>query len=181
MLEGRRADYDAQVVALVGKQLGARYGRGFGITNLHRMVKFASVFPDAKIVAARLQQSGWTHFTKDLESAILREIERFLLELGTGFAFVERQKRITLDGDDYFLDLLLFHRRIQRLVAIELKLGPSSPPTPARSNCTCAGSIATSVSRRSKRHSGSSCALARSARRSSTSTSTHEGSASPST
>jgi hypothetical protein len=54
---------------------------------------------------------------------ILREIERFLLELGTGFAFVERQKRITLDGDDHYLDLLFFHRRMQRLVAIELKLG----------------------------------------------------------
>ena len=185
VLEGRRADYGAQVVALVGEQLGARYGRGFGITNLHRMVKFSSVFPDAKTVAALLQQLGWTHFTilipikdalkrdfyaemarvegwstrdlreridsmlyertalskkpqelsalrekgelspalvfrdpymldfldladsyseKDLESAILREIERFLLELGTGFAFVERQKRITLDGDDYYLD-----------------------------------------------------------------------------
>lgn len=213
VLEGRRADYGAQVVALVGEQLDARYGRGFGITNLHRMVKFSSVFPDAKIVAALLQQLGWTHFTilipikdalkrdfyaemarvegwstrdlreridsmlyertalskkpetlirqdlsalrekgelsptlvfrdpymldfldladtyseKDLESAILREIERFLLELGTGFAFVERQKRITLDGDDYYLDLLFFHRRMQRLVAIELKLGDFKP------------------------------------------------------
>ena len=64
-----------------------------------------------------------TYSEKDLESAILREIERFLLELGTGFAFVERQKRITLDGDDHYLDLLFFHRRMQRLVAIELKLG----------------------------------------------------------
>lgn len=64
-----------------------------------------------------------TYSEKDLESAILREIERFLLELGTGFAFVERQKRITLDGDDHYLDLLFFHRRMRRLVAIELKLG----------------------------------------------------------
>jgi len=64
-----------------------------------------------------------TYSEKDLESAILREIERFLLELGAGFAFVERQKRITLDGDDYYLDLLFFHRRMQRLVAVELKIG----------------------------------------------------------
>jgi hypothetical protein len=64
---------------------------------------------------------------KDLESAILREIERFLLELGAGFAFVERQKRITLDGDDYHLDLLFFHRRMRRLVAIELKIGDFKP------------------------------------------------------
>jgi predicted nuclease of restriction endonuclease-like (RecB) superfamily len=60
---------------------------------------------------------------RDLEAAILREIERFLLELGGGFAFVERQKRMTLDGDDHHLDLLFFHRRMRRLVAIELKLG----------------------------------------------------------
>lgn len=64
---------------------------------------------------------------QDLESALLREIERFLLELGTGFAFVERQKRITLDGDDYHLDLLFFHRRMRRLVVIELKIGDFRP------------------------------------------------------
>ncbi len=68
-----------------------------------------------------------TYSEKDLESAILREIERFLLELGASFAFVERQKRITLDGDDYYLDLLFFHRRMQRLVAIELKIGDFKP------------------------------------------------------
>ena len=68
-----------------------------------------------------------TYSERDLESAILREIERFLLELGVGFAFVERQKRITLDGDDYYLDLLFFHRRMQRLIAIELKIGDFRP------------------------------------------------------
>lgn len=68
-----------------------------------------------------------TYSEKDLESAILREIERFLLELGAGFAFVERQKRIRVDGDDYYLDLLFFHRRMQRLVAIELKIGDFKP------------------------------------------------------
>ena len=68
-----------------------------------------------------------TYNEKDLESAILREIERFLLELGGGFAFIERQKRITLDGDDYYLDLLFFHRYMQRLVAIELKIGDFKP------------------------------------------------------
>lgn len=64
---------------------------------------------------------------KDLETAILREMEHFLLELGTGFAFVARQKRITLDGDDYYLDLLFFHRRMRRLVAVELKIGDFKP------------------------------------------------------
>lgn len=68
-----------------------------------------------------------TYSEQDLESAILREIERFLLELGAGFAFVERQKRIALDGDDYYIDLLFFHRRMRRLLAIELKIGDFKP------------------------------------------------------
>lgn len=64
---------------------------------------------------------------KDLENAILRELERFLLELGVGFAFVARQKRITVDGADFNIDLLLYHRELRRLVVIELKLGKFMP------------------------------------------------------
>lgn len=213
VLDGKRADYGAQIVAAVGRQLEERYGGGFGEKNLRRMVQFATVFPDAEIVAALRRQLTWAHFKlliplkdslkrdfytemcriegwstrmlaqridgmlfertalskkpealirkelaalrekgeltpalvfqdpymldfleladtyseKDLESAILREIERFLLELGASFAFVERQKRITVDSDDYYLDLLFFHRRMRRLVAIELKIGDFKP------------------------------------------------------
>jgi predicted nuclease of restriction endonuclease-like (RecB) superfamily len=68
-----------------------------------------------------------TYAEKDLEAAILREIESFLLELGAGFAFIERQKRITLDGDDYYMDLLFYHRPLRRLVVIELKIGDFKP------------------------------------------------------
>jgi predicted nuclease of restriction endonuclease-like (RecB) superfamily len=64
-----------------------------------------------------------TYSEKDLESAIVRELGNFILELGVGFAFVERQKRITIDARDYYLDLLFYHRRLKRLVAVELKLG----------------------------------------------------------
>ncbi|MFN0149548.1 MAG: YhcG family protein [bacterium] len=60
----------------------------------------------------------------DLESAILREIEGVLLELGTGFAFVARQKRMSIGKDDFHLDLLFFHRHLRRLIAVELKLEP---------------------------------------------------------
>jgi predicted nuclease of restriction endonuclease-like (RecB) superfamily len=63
------------------------------------------------------------HDEGDLEAAILHQLEAFILELGRGFAFVERQKRMVIDGDDFYLDLLFFHRRLHRLVAIELKLG----------------------------------------------------------
>jgi len=64
-----------------------------------------------------------TYSEKDLESAILREIERFVLELGEGFSFVARQKRIAIDHQDYVIDLVFFHRRLKCLVAIDLKLG----------------------------------------------------------
>jgi predicted nuclease of restriction endonuclease-like (RecB) superfamily len=62
------------------------------------------------------------YLENDLESAILRELELFILELGSGFTFVERQKRMIIDGDDYNLDLLFYHRKLKRLVAIELKI-----------------------------------------------------------
>ena len=59
--------------------------------------------------------------------AILRELEAVLLELGGGFTFVARQKRITVDGKDFYLDLLFYHRRLRRLVAIDLKLEKFEP------------------------------------------------------
>ena len=60
---------------------------------------------------------------RDLEAAILQELERFLLELGSDFAFVARQKRMTIGNQDFYLDLLFYHRRLSRLIAIDLKLG----------------------------------------------------------
>ena len=62
------------------------------------------------------------YLENDLEAAILKELELFILELGNGFTFVERQKRMIIDGDDYNLDLLFYHRKLKRLVAIELKI-----------------------------------------------------------
>jgi len=60
---------------------------------------------------------------KNLEDAILKELENFILELGHGFSFIERQKRMIIDGEDFKLDLLFYHRKLKRLVAIDLKLG----------------------------------------------------------
>jgi predicted nuclease of restriction endonuclease-like (RecB) superfamily len=213
ILKEQRAEYGAAIVSALGRQLVARFGRGFDEKSLRHMVRFAEAFPEAEIVSALRRQLSWTHFKqiiyldaplkrdfyaemcrvegwstrvlqqkidgmlyertalskkpdalirkelaelraadqvtpdlvfqdpylldflglrdafseKDLEAALLREIERFLLELGAGFAFVERQKRITVDGDDYYIDLLFFHRRMRRLVVIELKIGDFKP------------------------------------------------------
>ena len=64
-----------------------------------------------------------TYLEKDLEAAILRDVQAFLLEVGHGFAFVTSQKRMTIDNDDFYLDLLFFSRPLRRLVAVELKIG----------------------------------------------------------
>jgi len=209
ILREKRAEYGAEIIVSLSRQLVTDYGRGFSEKNLRRMVQFADVFPDEKIVVSLIRQLSWTHFIaliplkepmqrefyaemcrverwsvrtlrqrinsmlyertalskkpdqlaakelqklreedklspdlvfrdpyfldfldlksayseKDLEAAILREMEHFILELGVGFAFLGRQKRISVDHEDYYLDLLFYHRKLRRLVAIELKLG----------------------------------------------------------
>jgi predicted nuclease of restriction endonuclease-like (RecB) superfamily len=64
-----------------------------------------------------------TYSEKDLESAIIAELQRFISELGSDFAFLARQKRISIDSRDYYIDLLFYHRRLRSLVVIDLKLG----------------------------------------------------------
>lgn len=64
-----------------------------------------------------------TYSEKNLEDAVLAELQRFIVEFGSDFAFLARQKRITIDGRDYYLDLLFFHRKLRCLVAVELKIG----------------------------------------------------------
>ncbi|MDL1974478.1 MAG: PDDEXK nuclease domain-containing protein [Deltaproteobacteria bacterium] len=66
---------------------------------------------------------GDKYSEKDLESAILVELQQFIIELGNDFAFLARQKRITIDNRDYYIDLLFYHRRLKSLVAIDLKIG----------------------------------------------------------
>jgi len=213
ILQEKRADYGAEIVATLSRELVPEFGRGFSDKALWHMVRFAEAFPQPEILSTLSRQLAWSHFKeiiylkddlkrdfyaemcrierwsvrtlrqkidgmlyertalsrkpdqlirqeldklrpedaltpdlalqdpyllnflglkdtyseKDLEAALLREIERFLLELGAGFAFVERQKWITLDGDDYCMDLLFYHRRLRRLVVIELKLGDFKP------------------------------------------------------
>ena len=213
ILKGKRAGYGEEIVAALSQQLEMEFGRGFGTRNLFRMIRFAEVFPDPKIVSALLTQLSWTHFLqiipfddplkrdfyaemcrierwstrtleqkiagmlyertalskkpekvirheldrlraedqitpdlifkdpyildflglkdryieKDIEDAILRELEQFVLELGAGFSFIARQKRIQIDSNDYHIDLLFYNRKLRRLVAIELKLGDFKP------------------------------------------------------
>ena len=82
---------------------------------------------------------------RDLENAILREIEGVLLELGTGFAFVARQKCMSVGKDDFHLDLLFYHRHLRRLIAVELKLESFQPATSGRWSFTFAGWTSTNA------------------------------------
>lgn len=209
ILKENRAGYGRGIVATLSRQLATDYGNGFAEKSLRRMIQFAEVFPDEKIVVSLIRQLSWSHFVeliplkddikrdfyaelcrvegwnvrtlrnkidsmlyertalskkpelvvrteleklrkedrltpdlvfrdpyvleflnlndryleKDLEDAIMRELELFLLELGVGFSFLARQKCITIDDEDFHIDLLFYHRDLKRLVAIELKLG----------------------------------------------------------
>lgn len=62
-----------------------------------------------------------------MEATILTQIQQFIKELGSDFTFVDRQKRITVDAVDYYIDLLFFHRGLRKLVAVDLKLGKFKP------------------------------------------------------
>jgi predicted nuclease of restriction endonuclease-like (RecB) superfamily len=210
MLDGKRATYGKQIVSQLAAQLQQQYGkRGFDEKNIRRMVQFAQVFPDEKIVVSLIRQLSWTHvialipikdilkrefysrmcqtegwnvktlrnkidgmlyertiisgkpekvileelnkltadkpispdlvfkspyfldFTglkgmyseRSLEESLVTSLEQFIMELGHSFTFVERQKRMIIDGEDFYLDLLFFHRKLKQLIAIELKLG----------------------------------------------------------
>ncbi|MFC4297581.1 PDDEXK nuclease domain-containing protein [Castellaniella hirudinis] len=133
VLEGRRADYGEEVVLTLAAQLVKEYGGSFAVKNLRRMVQFATAYPDAQRMSPALVmrdpyildflglRDTWQE--SDLEAAIIREMESFLLELGAGFSCVARQKRIPIDDEDFHLDLLFYNRKLRRLVAVELKVG----------------------------------------------------------
>ncbi len=62
-----------------------------------------------------------SYYEMDLESTIITHLQEFLLELGNGFSFVARQKRIHIEGDEFFVDLVLYNRLLQSFVIIEIK------------------------------------------------------------
>ncbi|MEJ7737194.1 MAG: PDDEXK nuclease domain-containing protein [Chitinophagaceae bacterium] len=103
------------------KQIAAKAFERTAIANLQNTSNNPAIYNGFKdpyfLDFLGLQNS---YLEKDLEEAILRELESFILELGKGFAFIERQKRMIIDGQDFHLDLLFYHRNLKRLVAIEL-------------------------------------------------------------
>lgn len=209
VLGNQRAEYGKQIVATVSRQLQEEYGKGFEERTIRRMMRFATMFPDIRILSTLLSKLSWSHFLivmalkdeiqrefyvtmaaseqwsvrtlqskidsmlyertaisgkpdalvrqelsqlregnvlspdlvfkspyfleftglkgmyseKSLEDSLVAHLEQFIIELGNGFSFVARQKRMIIDGEDFYLDLLFYHRRLHRLIAIDLKLG----------------------------------------------------------
>jgi predicted nuclease of restriction endonuclease-like (RecB) superfamily len=105
--------------------------QGAALTNFERHLPA----PQAQLAAEVLKDPYHFDFLglgdeaheHDIESALVRHITRFLLELGAGFAFVGRQHRIEVDGDEFFLDLLFYHTRLKCYVVVELKAGAFKP------------------------------------------------------
>lgn len=209
VLGNQRAEYGKQIVATVSRQLQEEYGKGFEERTIRRMMQFAAMFPDIRILTPLVTKLSWSHFLivmtlkddvqrefyltmaaseqwskrtlqskidgmlyertaisskpdalirqelsqlreenvlspdlvfkspyfldfaglksmyseKDLEDSLVAHLEQFIIELGNGFSFVARQKRMIIDGEDFYLDLLFYHRRLHCLIAIDLKLG----------------------------------------------------------
>jgi len=209
VLKNKRAEYGKQIVVSLSRQLEIEYSTSFSDKNLRRMMQFAEIFPDEKIVVSLMRQLSWTHILailpiedplkrdfyvqlciherwsvrtfreriqsmlyertaiskkpeqtilndlkllkkeqkispdlvfrdpyfldflgltdtyseKDLETSIIVELQHFIIELGSDFAFMARQKRIVIDDRDYYIDLLFYHRRLKCLIAIDLKIG----------------------------------------------------------
>lgn len=213
ILKDERAEYGRQLISKLASNLQVQYGQGYDKTSLSRMIKFAKLYPDQKIVASLSQQLSWSHVIKlitisddlkrnfyaemcrienwnvrtfnskinsmlyertalskkpekvikkdienlretntltpdfvfhdpyflsftgleknyselDLENAILDELTKFIREFGNDFCFVDRQKRMSTETKDRYLDLLFYHRGLHRLIAVELKIGPFEP------------------------------------------------------
>lgn len=95
-----------------------------------RMIDADNIAPDVVFKSTYILDFlglGGFYSEKDLENAIVHQLEKFILEMGNNFAFLERQKRMSIDSIDYYLDLLFYHRKLNRLVAIDLKLGKFKP------------------------------------------------------
>ena len=127
--EGKeRADYGKKLIEKLSLKLTEDLGKGFSRQNLQNMKQFYKCFKNCQTLSGKL---SWSHYIllmridneKDLENAIIDKLKTFLLELGKGFAFIDRQKRITLDNEHYYIDLVFYNYILKCFVLIDLKLG----------------------------------------------------------
>ncbi len=138
LLQNQKPEYGKQIVENLSQSLGMQYGKTYERTAISKKPE-ETIKHDLELLKNEQQLSADLIFRdpylldflglsdkyseKDLESAILAELQRFISEMGQDFAFLARQKRITIDNRDYYIDLLFYHRRLKCLVVIDLKIG----------------------------------------------------------
>ncbi len=148
-----RADYGSYLIKKLAEKLESEYGSGFNKRQLERARQFYCLYPIATTLRSQLYWSqyrrliqisdpdkreyyelesvnnGWTarekaeYYEKDFESAIISHITDFLLEMGKGFSFVARQKRILIEDDEFFIDMVFYNRLLKCFVIVEIKTG----------------------------------------------------------
>jgi len=122
ILKRDRATYGKQIISTLAQQLTQTYGKGWSKRQLWHCVHFVETFPDLEKVNTLCSELSWSHLRimGSIEDPLKRD---FYIELGAGFTFVARQKKLQIDDDDFYLDLLFYNRKLKRLIAIDLKLG----------------------------------------------------------
>lgn len=132
-----RAEYGTKLIQQLSKRMTADFGKGFTVANLKNMRQFYAGQPEGEIAPKRSEdlirdpyvleflglRQDETWLESDLEQALIDHLQDFMLELGRGFAFVGRQKRITIDGDHFYIDLVFYNYVTRCFVLIGLKTG----------------------------------------------------------
>ena len=122
--ENDRAEYGKKLLEYLSEQLTAEFGKGFDKSNLRKMRQFYYTFPIRDTLCPELSWSRYRVLMRiNDEQALIDHLQHFLLELGRGFSFVARQKRFTLDGQDFFIDLVFYNYILKCFVLIDLKMG----------------------------------------------------------
>ena len=131
-----RAEYGTYLIKNLAKEIEPEYGSGFGERQLERCRQESvlavarkeripespqEIIKDPMVLEFLGLERKASYYEKDLESAIISHIADFLLELGKGFSFVARQKRLLIEDDEYFADLVFYNRLLRSFVVIEIK------------------------------------------------------------
>lgn len=135
-----RADYGTYLIKNLASTLESEYGSGFGVRQLEQSRQFydkekvlsvarkeripenpTDIIKDPMILEFLGLERKTEYYEKDLESALIDHLQQFLLELGNGFSFIARQKRLLIEDDEYFADLVFYNRLLRCFVVIELK------------------------------------------------------------
>ena len=135
-----RADYGTYLIKNLASTFESEYGSGFGVRQLEQSRQFydkekvlsvarkeripenpADIIKDPMILEFLGLERKAEYYEKDLESALIDHLQQFLLELGNGFSFIARQKRLLIEDDEYFADLVFYNRLLRCFVVIELK------------------------------------------------------------